>query len=240
MPATAQFQALRREKLGQQISRQLLNAVVSDHYQAGDLLPSERELTEMFGASRIAIREAISDLQAKGVIRVTHGRGSTVNPREQWNALDPQVLMLIGGEDAFVQLDELRRIVEPEMAALAAERITEPEVEALRRVADLPATDTVEQHVEHDLNFHLTIARATRNPVLLVVMLSVDELLRESRRRAMAVSGELAKARTHHAAVFEAIASHDPDRARREMAAHMAQVAAALAQHRFNSEFTHS
>ena len=232
MERSAPFQSLRREKLGQQISLQLLKAIASGRYKPGDLLPSERELSDMFGASRVAIREAVSDLAAKGIASVTHGRGTTVNPIEQWNALDPAVLMLMNGEDAFAQLDELRRILEPEMAALAAERITEQEIAAMRLLTDLPAEDSVEQHVERDMYFHLAIARATRNPVLMVVMSSVDELLRESRRRAITVPGELAKARVGHQAVFEAIARHDAAAARQAMWGHMNQVAGALVQYK--------
>lgn len=226
------FHAPRREKLGQLISRQLLTAIVRGYYPSGALLPSERELTELFGASRIAIREALSDLEANGVITVAHGKGSTVTPREQWNALDPEVLMLMGGEEAFAQLDELRHILEPALAALAAERIDDAGLEALRQLADLPDDDTVEQHVERDMAFHNAIARATRNPVLMVVMSSIDPLLRESRRRAMAVPGELAKARASHHAVFAAIASRDPAAASAAMTAHMQQVAGALLKHK--------
>jgi GntR family transcriptional regulator, transcriptional repressor for pyruvate dehydrogenase complex len=236
LSSAPQFQTVRREKLGQQISRQLLAAIASGVYRPGDLLPSERELTTMFGASRVAVREALSDLAAKGVANVTHGRGTSVNPVEQWNALDPTVLMLMNGEQAFDQLDEVRRIVEPELAALAAERITDAELETLRAISDLPEDDTMEQHVERDMNFHLAIARATRNPVLLVVLSSLDDLLRESRRRAFAVPGALAKARASHLAVFEAISRRDPVSARRAMVSHMEQVADAIARHKAQAD----
>lgn len=232
MPNSSGFQELRREKLGQQIGRQLLEAIITGRYAPGSLLPSERDLTEVFGASRVAVREALSGLEAKGVASVAHGRGTTVNPREQWNALDPEVLMLMNGEDAFLHLDELRSILEPELAALAAERITGAEIETLRELAELPENDSVEQHVIRDMNFHTAIARATRNPVLMVVMSSVDDLLRESRRRAITVPGELGNARAGHAAVFEAIERRDPVAARQAMAAHMSQVAGALGRYK--------
>ena len=174
------------------------------------------------------MRDAVSDLEAKGVASVAHGKGTTVNPVEQWNTLDPAVLMLMNGENAFIQLDELRSILEPELAALAAERISDAEIEALRELADLPENDSVEQHVERDMAFHTALARATRNPVLMVVLSSVDDLLRESRRRAMTVPGELAKARAGHQAVFDAIRKRDPGATRQAMAAHMNQVAGAL------------
>jgi GntR family transcriptional repressor for pyruvate dehydrogenase complex len=74
------------------------------------------------------------------------------------------------------------------------------------------------------MNFHLMIAKATHNPVLLMVLSSTSELLREGRRRIFNVPGELAKARQWHQAIYEAIASRDSDAAREAMAAHMEQV----------------
>jgi DNA-binding FadR family transcriptional regulator len=222
------FQIVRSEKFSQQISRQLLEAIVSGRYPPGAQLPSERELTEMFKASRIAVREALSSLVARGIANVAQGRGTTVNPMEQWNALDPQVLMLMKGEEAFDQLAVMRRIIEPELAALAAERITPESLETLRGLSDLPEGDTSEQHVLRDTEFHLEIARSTQNAVLLVVLLSVDELLRDSRRRTFSVPGEMEKARKWHRLIFAAIESHDPERARKTMRDHVEQVRVAL------------
>lgn len=218
------FQIVRSEKFSRQISRQLIEAIVAGRYAPGDQLPSERELTEIFKASRIAVREALSALVAKGIVNVAHGRGTTVNPMEQWNALDPEVLMLMKGEEAFGQLYLMRRIIEPELAALAAEKITPDALETLRTLSDLPLDDDSEQHVERDSNFHLEIARATQNSVLLVVLLSVDDILRESRRRTFSVRGELEKAREWHSNIFRAIEKRDPDAARKAMAEHMEQV----------------
>jgi GntR family transcriptional repressor for pyruvate dehydrogenase complex len=163
-------------------------------------------------------------LQAWGIISVRHGRGATVNPIDEWNTLDPQVLLLLHSDEAIHQLMETRRIIEPEMAALAAERITDAELELLRAHKDLPETDSMEEHVERDINFHLQIAKATHNPVLLMVLTSTSDLLREGRRRIFMVPGELAKARDWHQAIFEAIERRDPEGARAAMANHTEQV----------------
>jgi len=228
MPDTPHFQVVQSEKLGEQISRQLLEAIVAGHYKPGDRLPAERDLAAIFDASRIVVREALSSLAARGIVSVRHGSGTTVNPTSEWNTLDPQVLMLLHGNNAFGQLIEMRRILEPELAALAAERITPKELEDLRAVSDLPEDDSVEQHVERDTRFHLQIAKATHNPVLLIVISSVTELLRESRRRSIVVAGELAKARAWHHAIFAAIEKGDSHAAREAMAAHIGQVRGSL------------
>lgn len=223
-----QFRVIRSNKFSQQINRQLLEAIVAGRYRPGDLLPSERDLATMFQASRIAVREALGSLAAKGIVSVRHGKGTTVNAMDEWNTLDPVVLMLCDGYGTFDQLQEVRRIIEPELAALAAARITPEALEILRPLADLPLDDTMEQHVERDTNFHLAIAQVTGNTVLVIVLSSIGDLLRESRRRSFCVSGELARAREWHHVIFAAIERRDPDAAREAMAQHMLQVKSSL------------
>lgn len=218
------FQVVQSEKLSDQISTQLLKTIISGHYKPGDLLPPERNLAEVFGVSRVVVREALGSLLAKGIVSVRQGKGTTVNAIDEWNTLDPEVILLLHEEDVFDQLIQMRRIIEPELAALAAENITDEILEELRNVSDLPDDDTVEQHVVRDNLFHLTIARATGNPVLLIVLSSVSELLKESRRLTFSVPGEMPKARQWHKAIFEAIEARDPDAAREAMATHIQQV----------------
>lgn len=219
-----QFQTLISASLGEQISRQLLENIASGTYQAGDKLPPERELAAIFDVSRVVVREALGMLQAWGIVTVRHGRGATVNSIDEWNTLDTGVLLLLYGDEALSQLMETRQIIEPDMSALAAERITEGELELLRVHKDLPESDSMEEHVERDINFHLQIAKATHNPVLLMVLTSTSELLREGRRRIFNVPGELAKARYWHQEIFTAIENRDPEAAREAMNNHIEQV----------------
>ncbi|MGB4977291.1 MAG: FCD domain-containing protein [Anaerolineae bacterium] len=222
------FRALRREKLSEQISRQLLSAITQGYYAEGNRLPPERDLADMFQTSRVAVREALMTLAAKGILNVEHGRGSTVNPRTQWNVLDAGLFMLQNGELAFEQLNEVRTILEPEMAALAAERATPEGLTAMAALIAQPHAENVEEHVEFDTSFHLEIAKASQNTVLLILMSSITDLLRESRRRTFQVAGELERAWECHRQVYDAIAAHDPVAARQAMADHMVQVREAL------------
>lgn len=226
------FQSVQNRKLFDQINQQILKTIVSGQYGAGDLLPTERDLAEIFGVSRIVVREAMGALVAKGIVSVKHGRGTIVNPIGEWSTLDPEVLALLYGDGLFEKLIQVRKILEPELSALAAESITDEELEQLSRLSDLPESDTIDKHVERDINFHLMIARATHNPILLIVLSSISELLRESRRRTFVVPGELAKARQWHKTIFEAIQAHNPDAAREAMASHIQQVKDGL--ERFN------
>ena len=147
-PDNHPFQSLQSEKFSEQISRQLLQKIVEGHYKPGDRLPAERDLATIFNVSRVVVRESISSLEAKGIINVRQGRGTTVNSIDEWNTLDPQVLLLLHGDEIFDQLMETRRIIEPDLAALAAERITAAELELLRASSNLPKDDSIEEHVE--------------------------------------------------------------------------------------------
>jgi DNA-binding FadR family transcriptional regulator len=222
------FRFVQTEKLSKKISRQLLESIIKGRYKPGSLLPAERELANAFGVSRVVVREGLNSLVSKGILSVRQGRGATVNPVEEWNTLDPEVLMLLYGDQVFDELIQFRRILEPELAALAAQNITPEELEELEAVTDLPESDTVEEHVEHDNTYHLIIARATHNSVLLIVLSSITELLRESRRRTFAVPNELAKARDWHRTIYNAIQSHDSEAARQAMLSHLTQVEEAL------------
>ena len=95
-------------------------------------------------------------------------------------------------------------------------------------LSDLPDDDTVEQHVDRDTAFHLAIARATHNPVLGMVLSSISEILRESRRRTFAAAGEMPRARQWHRDIYAAVAARDAQAARLAMIGHLEQVQAAL------------
>ena len=231
-----EFQVVHNEKLSAQISRQLVEAILSGHYAPGDQLPPERDLALMFNTSRVVVREALAALLSKGVLSTRQGRGTRVNPPEQWSTLDPMIIMLRDGDNTFDQLEEFRRIFEPELCALAAERITPEEIEALRWKSEIPLDDTVEEHINRDTDFHMAIARASKNPVLQIVMSSISELLRESRRRSYIMPGQAVAAGELHAKIFAAIERHDVAGARQAMVEHMIQVGRALEAYKTESE----
>ena len=89
------FRSVSSKKLSELITRQLLEKITSGQYKPGDLLPPERELTTVFGVSRVVVREGLNSLVSKGILSVRQGRGTTVNSMENWNTMDPDVLMLL-------------------------------------------------------------------------------------------------------------------------------------------------
>jgi DNA-binding FadR family transcriptional regulator len=138
----------------------------------GDVLPADDELTGELQVSRTILRESVKVLAAKGLVESRQKTGTRVRPRERWNLLDPDVLAwrFEASPDAafFRSIVELRRIVEPEAARLAAERATDAELAELRTAfADMEASmDEPDAYLEADLRFHELILRGCHNELL--------------------------------------------------------------------------
>jgi len=220
--------SVKTDKLGEQIGRELMRAIVDGHFRTGERLPSENELAHLFNRSRIAVRDALHQLAILGIVTTRQGQGTTVNPIGMWNTLDPDVFVVLYGEQAFDQLLEMRRIIEPEAAYLAAQRITDEQIGILRPLSVLLESDSIDQHVERDTSFHLEIARAAQNSVLLTMISSISVLLRESRRCTYAVPGEISNGHMWHQTIFTAIETRDAEGARKAMSGHLDQVGLAL------------
>ena len=146
--------------------------IASPAYGPGALLPNEEVLCERFGVSRTAVREAIKAISAKGMLETRPRTGTRVRPREQWSLFDADVLRWLCSHgvdgDLGRHLKEMRSILEPAAAALAARMRTEPQMVALQQAfyAMRDATNA-DQWVVADVAFHQTILRATGNPLLI-------------------------------------------------------------------------
>ncbi len=215
------------ERLYQQIVEQIEERAVAGDLKVGDQLPSERELGEQFGVSRTAVREAIKILREKGLIEVRPGRGTFVTngtPDAMRQSLD--LLIKFGSADGSDNLVEVRGILEPEIAALASKRITEEGIAAMREaVATMDtALHNVDLFVEADLDFHLTLAEATQNPIIPALLDTIIDLLRQQRRRIGLVNGGLRRGQYHHKRILDAVIRHDPEAARQAMQQHLKQV----------------
>jgi GntR family transcriptional regulator, transcriptional repressor for pyruvate dehydrogenase complex len=218
---------IQTERLYQQIVEQIEHRFVSGELKVGDKLPSERELAEQFGVSRIAVREAVKALREKGLVEIRPGRGTFItNGTEGVVRHSIGLLMKFEAVGASPNLVEVREIMEPEIAALAATRITEEQVITMTRavgVMDM-ALDNVEVFVEADLDFHLALAQATQNPIIPILMNSIIDMLREQRKRIALVDGGLIRGQYHHKKILDAVMRHDPKTARSAMQQHLGQV----------------
>jgi GntR family transcriptional repressor for pyruvate dehydrogenase complex len=147
----------------------------------GDRLPTEQQLATAHGVSRTVVREAVHQLKSQGLVRSRQGSGVYVTepPAHRALAFDPKLLESM---DAVVQMVELRRVMEGEMAALAAQRATRAQQASLKRalLAIDHATERGELGVEEDLAFHRVIGEATGNPQFVRMLGILEAYLRDA------------------------------------------------------------
>ncbi len=215
-------------RLHTQIVDALVRSIVSGELAPGTALPAEPEMSTRFGVSRSVVREALRVLGEKGLIDVRHGSGTRVTSPERWDPLDPAVLGLLHGRgpSAAVLRDllEARKIVECEIAGLAAERATAEDIAALdaalvtmRGTLDDPAA-----YVSGDSAFHHTLVRAAGNRVLERMTQPMQELLSYAQALTDAIPGVLGRALSEHAAIADAVRRGDAEAARHAMHLHLA------------------
>jgi DNA-binding FadR family transcriptional regulator len=217
---------LRRGAASEQVLKQLRAAIVSS--DAGARLPSEPELATSFGVSKSVIREAVKVLASQGLVTVRQGSGTTVNDRASWNVFDPDVLLATRRYTTLADLIEARRLVEPDLARLAAERAGPTEK---ARIAEMLKSERapVDEHAATDVEFHRRIAQAAGNPILVILLDSIGILLSEHRRELYGIPGSVERALSFHRQVYDAIEAGDPAAAAAAMHAHLDQVAADFA-----------
>jgi GntR family transcriptional repressor for pyruvate dehydrogenase complex len=186
-----------------------------------DLLPSQGELAASLGVSRTVLREAMKHLEAEGLVEIAQGRRIRVKPAGPQASMRTLDAMLRRADGSLAHLLEVRRPLEGEIAALAAERIQLPELEILDgTIVDLQALRTLDRRVEADLLFHRTLAVATRNPVFPLLLDTVAGLLRASRYASIGHHGVDAAVRGH-VEIRDAVRDRNPKAAREAMLRHL-------------------
>ena len=209
----------RRTLLHHQAVTDLGIAIVSGELPEGVPLPIESELGKRLGVSRTVVREATKVLASKGLLRSRPKVGTVPLPRVSWDVLDPEVLgwMLDYGPiaDVIRDVSEVRLIIEPAAARLAAMRRSEEEAELLRVLTDdlVGSADDDERYVVTDLDFHAAILSATKNATLVRLTGAIGAALRASRRVTVHAPGGPQSAMAEHEAVARAVIDGDPVRA---------------------------
>lgn len=214
----------------------LTREIVSGTIEPGDKLPREVDLAERFGVSRGVARETIRAMEERGLISVRHGKGATVMGEASWNVLDPDVLAVIleGGRRSQILEEylECRRILEVEVAGIAAERAGPEEVTALGRALEgmeqsaLEAPDEVAETKFHeaDIAFHQALVAATGNRVLGGLVERIHAALLVARYPLARPEYRLERALPEHRRILEAVAAGDVSEARAAMNDHLETV----------------
>ena len=221
------YKVVRTSRLYEQIVQQIEDSILKGTLKAGDQLPAERDLAQRFGVSRTAVREAVKALREKGLVEAYSGRGTFITDGTSQAVRQSFDLMVkIGQPEGSTDLAEVRSILEPEIAALAAERAEESDRATLREavaVMDRSLKDA-DAYIEADLDFHLALAEAAANPLILSLIDSIVGLLREQRLRIFQVEGGPQRGQIHHKRILEAMEKRDAKMARDAMKTHLEQV----------------
>src|SRR5229473_726154 len=221
------YKVVRTSRLYEQIVQQIEASVLNGTLKPGDQLPAERELAQSLGVSRTAVREAVKALREKGLVEAYSGRGTFVTDGTSQAARQSFDLMVkIGQQEGAPHLAELRLILEPGIAALAAVRVKEEDLAAMREAVAVMdrAQDDPEAYIEADLDFHLALAETVANPLILSLIDSIVGLLREQRIKIFNVEGGPQRGQVHHKRILEAMERRDAEMARTAMRAHLEQV----------------
>jgi GntR family transcriptional regulator, transcriptional repressor for pyruvate dehydrogenase complex len=221
------YKSVQIERLYEQIVDQVEKSILGGELKPGDKLPAERELAEQFNVSRTAIREAVKTLTQKGLIEVRPGRGTFVTNSTS-SVVRHSIGLLVKIESARSTLDlvEVREILEPEIAAMAASRANEDHLAALKKAVALmdTAKDDTDTFIDGDMDFHLALAEGSQNVLILVLIDTLVDLLQDQRKRISLVPGGIDRAQEHHQAVLQAVLNRDPDAAREAMRVHLQQI----------------
>ncbi|HEY3057726.1 MAG TPA: FadR/GntR family transcriptional regulator [Chloroflexota bacterium] len=217
--------------LSSMVAERLEDYVLRRGYQPGHKLPSERELGALFGVSRTVLREAVKLLNQKGLVQSSVGRGLYVaepNGRTLASSIDTLLQLKQGRVDHIL---EVRAALEDLSARAAAERASVEDLAAMRTALE-EMDRLLEQPVlfiRSDLTFHLALARATHNPLLLALVEPTMTLMQHIRERMVNLPDAATGAQKNHRRIYHAVANHDPAEAGAAMAEHLAHVTSVLA-----------
>lgn len=222
---------VRRTTLTADVCRKLVGHLIRGDWAAGEQLPPERLLCQQLGIGRASLREALKALEIMGMIETRLGEGTFVCRRSEF--FSRPLLWAITGADVSEtqELVEARTLIEVELAGLAAERSTEGDREAIADALDHmeAALRNPKRFLDADIEFHLAVAEAGHNRLLLNSILLIRNLMREWVSHALLSDGVALEALEQHRRVFAAITAGHREPARQAMQEHLASMARHLA-----------
>ncbi len=213
-----------RTTLSEQVAVQVVRMIAAGRWKAGERLPSELDLCQVFNIGRSTLREALKSLAFVGMVRMRPGEGTFVSegPSKLMNRMLTQGLLHT--EKDVNDLWETRMVLETETAALCAERATDEDLAGLERLVSemrRSIAGSGENFQALDVEFHLSIATCSKNHVLAQLLGTIRDLVQELIIKTQQIPGALELATAQHAAIFEALKQRNPQKARTAMRTHL-------------------
>ena len=220
------LQEVKKEKIFEDIVRQIRRLIKKGRLKAGDKLPPERDLAQAFKVSRASVREAIRVLEAAGLVKTHVGDGTYVETGSVENLVKPLATVVVGGRESLMEIFAVRKMFEPELAFLAAERATADEISELRKILSdqrtkmgIPGPVTL-----IDYSFHLFLAKMAKSQVFLKLYNTLAELINQTREEFLQEGDRPQKSVEGHEEILLAIEQRNPTLAKKAMAGHLRDI----------------
>ncbi|HEY6909731.1 MAG TPA: FadR/GntR family transcriptional regulator [Myxococcales bacterium] len=220
------FETVRKVRRYEQVAEQIRRLIGSGALKPGDLLPPERELAEKLGVGRSSVRDAVRTLEVMGILEPRQGHGTVVRDLSADALVVPLASVLQHKRVLVGDLLDVRRMIEPHLAARAARNATEDEIRYMAAVLERHEAKMRrgEEAVDEDSEFHYAIALAARNAVVLRVLDVLMDLLRESRSRSLQVPGRPKRSFDGHRRILRAIQRRDAAAAEAAVHKHLQEI----------------
>jgi len=198
--------------------------IVSGELKPGDRLPPEKDLSERLGVSRNSLREAVKSLEFIHVLDVRRGDGTFVTSLEPSQLLEAMSFVVdLHRDRSILEIFEVRRVLEPHAAGMAATLIGDADLDALAAsIGSVDESTDVDRMVEHDLEFHRIISAASGNAYLSSLLDSMSSSTTRARIwRGITQQGSASRTLSEHAAILRALRAHDPEMTRAALVLHI-------------------
>ena len=220
------FKPVKKMKIYEEIVAKVKDMIEEGRLKSGEKLPGERELAEVFHVSRSSVREALRSLESHGYLESRQGDGTYIAKQPVESLVNPLASVILTEKDGQMELFEMRRMIEPHVAYLAAERATPEEILMMEEALELQEEEIAQggTGTEVDKSFHYLMAKATKNKVFLRIADSIMDLLAESRDKYLQVEGRPEKSILRHRQLLEAIRAGDQELAAKIMREHLMDI----------------
>ena len=217
---------VRKEKIFEDIVKQIRRLIKKGRLKVGDKLPPERDLAQAFKVSRASVREAIRVLESAGLVKTHVGDGTYVEMGPVENLVKPLATVVVEGRETLMEIFAVRKMFEPELAYLAAESATADEISELKRILGQQRKKMGNPGIvtEIDYSFHLFLAKMAKSQVFLKLYNTLAELINQTREEFLQEGDRPQKSVDGHEEILLAIEKRDPTLAKKAMSGHLRNI----------------